>query len=80
MTDPAGLSYELLKRLHAEFGDFRRDMASVKMRLSSLGQHQATMSSDLASIHGDIARINLELDHIRNDVGLIKRRLDLADA
>ncbi len=73
MSDTAELTYELLKRLHAEFADFRRDQASVKMRLGSLEQHVATLSVD-------IARINVELDHIRGDVGLIKRRLDLAEA
>ncbi|MBN8806701.1 MAG: hypothetical protein J0I47_00465 [Sphingomonas sp.] len=73
MSDTAKLTYELLKRLHGEFADFRRDMASVKMRLSSLEQHVATMAVD-------IARINVELDQIRGDVGLVKRRLDLADA
>ncbi|UZK66009.1 hypothetical protein [Sphingomonas sp. M1-B02] len=73
MSDTSELTFQLLKRLHAEFPDFRRDQASVKMRLGSLEQHVATMSVD-------IARINVELDHIRGDVGLIKRRLDLADA
>lgn len=73
MSDTAELTYELLKRLHSEFADFRRDMASVKMRLSSLEQHQATMAVD-------IARINVELDEIRADISQIKRRLDLAEA
>ncbi|MDP5278827.1 hypothetical protein Q9Q95_07820 [Sphingomonas sp. DG1-23] len=73
MSDTAELTFELLKRLHAEFGEFRRDLASVKMRLSSVEQHQATMAVD-------IARINAELDEIRGDVALIKRRLDLAEA
>ena len=43
------------------------------MRLGSLKQHVATLAVD-------IARINVELDQIRGDVGLIKRRLDLAEA
>lgn len=73
MSENGELTLELLKRLHAEFGDFRRDVASIKMRLSSVEQHQATIAVD-------IARINVELDQIRGDVGLIKRRLDLADA
>jgi hypothetical protein len=73
MSDTAELTYELLKKLHGEFSDFRRDVASIKMRLSSVEQHHATMAVD-------IARINLELDEIRSDVGLIKRRLDLAEA
>ena len=73
MADAADMTYELLKRMHAEFGDFRRDLASIKMRLSSVEQQQVTIA-------GDIARINLELDAIRDDVSRIKRRLDLADA
>jgi len=73
MADAADMTYELLKRMHAEFGDFRRDLASIKMRLSSVEQQQVTIA-------GDIARINLELDAIREDVSRIKRRLDLADA
>ncbi len=80
MSDAAELTYERLKPLHVEFADFRRDLASVKMRLGSVEQHMATMAGDRASVHGDIARINLELDHIRGGVGLIKRRLDLAEA
>jgi len=54
-------------------------MASVKMRLGSLAQTYAMMAGDLASIHGDIARNNLELDAICDDVSMIKRRLDLID-
>jgi len=73
MSDTAELTFELLKRLHSEFGDFRRDIASIKMRLSSVEQHQATQAVD-------IARINVELDQIRGDISLIKRRLDLAEA
>ncbi|MCM8729480.1 hypothetical protein ACFO8O_00665 [Hephaestia sp. GCM10023244] len=73
MAEASDLTYELLKRMHAEFGDFRRDLASIKMRLSSVEQQQVTIA-------GDIARINVELDAIRDDVSRIKRRLDLADA
>jgi predicted nucleic acid-binding Zn-ribbon protein len=73
MSETIDLTYELMKRLHAEFGEFRRDLVSLKMRLSSVEQHQATMAID-------VARINAELDEIRGDVSLIKRRLDLVDA
>jgi hypothetical protein len=73
MADAADMTYELLKRMHAEFGDFRRDLASIKMRLGSVEQQ-------LATVVGDIGRINVELDAIREDVSRIKRRLDLADA
>jgi predicted nucleic acid-binding Zn-ribbon protein len=66
-------TFELLKKLHAEFSDFRREQDSARMPLSSLEQHYATMS-------GDLAQIRVELDDIRRDVSLIKRRLDLVDA
>src|SRR3546814_14151919 len=79
-ADTSDLTYELLKRMHAEFGDFRRDLASIKMRLGSVEQQQASVASDIARISGDIARINVELDAIRDDVSRIKRRLDLAEA
>lgn len=70
--DTASHTLELLKRFHAEFSDFRREQESVKARLSSIEQHYATMS-------GEIAQIRIKLDDIRSDVSLIKRRLDLAE-
>jgi len=64
---------ELLKRFHAEFTDFRRDQDSVRARLSSLEQHLGTMTVDFA-------QIRVEMDGMRNDISLIRRRLDLVDA
>lgn len=71
--DVASHTPELLKRFHAEFSDFRREQESVRARLSSLEQHYATMS-------GDLAQIRVELDDIRTDISHIKRRLNLVDA
>lgn len=71
--DIADHTLELLKRFHAEFTDFRREQESMRLRLSSLEQHYATMS-------GDLAQIRRELDDIRTDVSQIKRRLDLVEA
>lgn len=73
MSDVADFTYELLKRFHAEFTDFRREQASNRMRLSSLEQHYATMSADLA-------QIRIKLDDIRADISQIKRRLDVVEA
>ncbi len=73
MSEVADHTLELLKRFHAEFTDYRREQASARMRLSSLEQHYATMS-------GDMAQIRIELDDIRADISLIKRRLDLVEA
>jgi predicted nucleic acid-binding Zn-ribbon protein len=71
--DVASLTYELLKRVHADVADLKRDNASIRVRLSSIEQHYATMS-------GDLAQIRIELDDIRGDVSQIKRRLDMAEA
>ena len=73
MSDTADLTYELLKRLHGEFGEFRADLLNVKMRLGSVEQHIAALTTD-------VARINADLDEIRADVSRIKVRLDLVDA
>ena len=73
MSDVADLTYELLKRVHADVSDIKREQVSFRMRLSSLEQHYATMS-------GDLAQIRIELDDIRTDISQIKRRPDLVDA
>lgn len=61
---------ELLKRLHADFTDFRREQESMRGRLSSLEQHFAAMTVDLT-------HLRVDMDGIRDDVSLIRRRLDL---
>ena len=73
MSEVADLTYELLKRVHADIGEIKREITSNRARLSSLEQHYATMS-------GDLAQIRIELDDIRTDISHIKRRLDLVDA
>ena len=73
MSDVAELTYELLKRVHADIAEIRREQVNHRARFSSLEQHYATMA-------GDLAQIRVELDDIRTDVSQIKRRLDLVDA
>jgi chromosome segregation ATPase len=73
MSDVADLTYELLKRVHADLAELKREAVSGRARLSSLEQHYATMS-------GDLAQIRIELDDIRGDVSQIRRRLDLVEA
>jgi chromosome segregation ATPase len=73
MSDVADLTYELLKRVHGDIAEIKRELGSNCAGLSSLEQHHATMS-------GDLAQIRVELDDIRTDISHIKRRLDLVDA
>lgn len=48
MSDVADLTYELLKRVHADLADVKREVVSNRARLPSLEQHYATMSGDRA--------------------------------
>jgi transcriptional regulator with XRE-family HTH domain len=66
-------AYELLKRLHAEFGEFRKGMSMAKLRMGSIEQHVAALTTD-------VARINVELDGINTRLGRIDVRLGLVDA
>ena len=70
--DVAEHALELFKRMNAQFADSQRQLDSVPARLSSLEQHHATVT-------GDIAHIRVELTDIRTDVERIKRRLDLVE-
>ncbi|TFI58829.1 hypothetical protein E2493_08185 [Sphingomonas parva] len=71
--DVAEHTLELLKRMHAEFADFRRVQESQNARLSSLEQHVAAMM-------GDLAQIRMELTGLRTRIERIERRLDLTAA
>jgi len=72
MSDIADMTYELLKRVHADLAEVKRELVSNRARLSSLEQHHAAMS-------GDMAHIRVELDEMRSDISQIKRRLDLVE-
>jgi TolA-binding protein len=64
---------ELLKRFHSEFTDFRREQLSQGLRLATIEQHLAANQIEIARLSGDMA-------HVKEDIGTIKRRLDLVDA
>jgi chromosome segregation ATPase len=72
MSNIGELTYELLKRVHADIAEIKRELVSNRARLSSLEQYHATMS-------GDLAQIRVELDDIKADISHIKRRLDLVE-
>jgi hypothetical protein len=64
---------ELLKRLQAEFSDFRREQLSQGVRIAAVEQHLAANQVEIARLSGDMA-------DVKQDIALIKRRLDLVDA
>ena len=67
------LTLELLKRIHADLADVRREQLSMGMRLAAIEQHLAANQVEIARLSGDMAQV-------KNDIALIKRRLDLVDA
>ena len=73
MTDVGDLTYELLKRVHEDVADVKRELVTNRARLSSLEQYFARMT-------GDLAQIRSELDDMRADLSHIRRRLDLVEA
>jgi septal ring factor EnvC (AmiA/AmiB activator) len=73
MSDVAGLTYELLKRMQADLADVKREQLSMGSRLASIEQHLAANQVEIARLSGDVA-------HIKGDLSTIKRRLDLVDA
>jgi septation ring formation regulator EzrA len=73
MSDVGDLTYELLKRVHSDISEIKREVVSNRARLSSIEQHYSVVS-------GDLAQIRIELGDIRADISHIKRRLDLVDA
>jgi hypothetical protein len=64
---------ELLRRLQADFSDFRREQLSQGVRLAAVEQHLAVNQVEIARLSGDMA-------DVKQDIALIKRRLDLVDA
>jgi hypothetical protein len=64
---------ELLKRLQADFSDFRREQLSQGVRIASVEQHLAANQVEIARLSGDTAEV-------KQDIALIKRHLDLVDA
>jgi uncharacterized coiled-coil protein SlyX len=73
MTNVGSHTFELMKRLHAEFADMKREQLSQGVRLATIEQHLAANQVEIARLSGDMA-------DVKQDIALIKRRLDLVDA
>lgn len=64
---------ELLKSIHSDVADVKREQLGAGLRLATVEQHLAANQVEIARLSGDVAQI-------KADVHLIKRRLDLVDA
>ncbi|MER9296205.1 hypothetical protein NKI38_06855 [Mesorhizobium sp. M0621] len=66
------LMFGLLKRVHHEIGELRRDVSEVKRELNVLRGHMVAIQSDIHNIYGILARHDDRLERI-------ERRLDLRE-
>ena len=73
MKNAADHTLELMKRMHADLTDVKREQLSQGNRLATIEQH-------LAANQVEIARLSSDMAHIKQGVSRIERRLDLADA
>lgn len=63
----------ILQRMQTDMSDLKQDMREVKLRMTILEGHHASV---MASLH----ILQEQNDRTREDMGLVKRRLDLVDA
>jgi TolA-binding protein len=73
ISDVAHHALELLKRVHADLTDVKREQSSMGLRLASMEQHLAANQLEIARLSGD-------MQQVKSDISLIKRRPDLVDA
>ena len=73
MSNVADHTLELIKRIYSDLTDVKREQLSQGVRIAAVEQH-------LAANHVEIARLSGDVAHMKQDISLIKRRLDLVDA
>jgi hypothetical protein len=73
MSEVADHTYELLRRIDGDLLDVKREQLSMGIRLASIEQHMAASQVETARLSSDFA-------HMKTDIALIKRRLDLVEA
>ncbi len=64
---------QMLREIRADIGDIKRDVHRLEVR-------QTVVEGHLVNVVVTLQGIREELDEMRSDVRLIKRRLDLVEA
>ena len=64
---------EMLREIRTDIAEIKRDLRRIEVR-------QTVVEGQLGTLIVSIQIIREELDEVRGDVRLIKRRLDLSDA
>lgn len=77
--DPDNLVLVYLRRIDAKVDAMAIDIRELKERVSSLEIAVASVRRDIAVLAETDARLQYAVDRLRDDVGRIQRRLDLAE-
>lgn len=79
MAAEPNLVLEHLRAIRGDVGALREDMREVKVRLNDLHSAVAGQRRDQAHDAEVVAHLQAQLDRLRDEIELIKRRVDLAD-
>ena len=77
--DPDNLVLVYLRRIDAKVDVIGNDIRELKERVSSVEIAVASVRRDIAVLAETDARLQYAVDRLRDDVGRIQRRLDLAE-
>ncbi len=77
--DPDNLVLVYLRRIDAKVDAMAIDIRELKERVSSLEIAVASVRRDIAVLAETDARLQYAVDRLRDDVGRVQRRLDLAE-
>lgn len=81
MTDETGnLVLEHLRYMRGRIDCIADDVIDVKPRMSSVEGSVARLTVELGHLRGDIAGVQVRIDKVDTRLGRIERRLDLADS
>ena len=81
MTDePSNLVVDHLRPLRADFRIMRDTQIEHGVKLNRLEESLAGVKREVALQAEQLAHIEVRLDQMRGDIGMIKRRLDLTEA
>ena len=73
MSNVADHTLESIERIYSDLTDVKGELLSQGVRIAAVEQH-------LTANQVEIGRLSGDMSHVKQDIALIKRRLDLVDA
>lgn len=78
--EPINLVLEHLRALRAHIGTMRESQLEHGIKLNRLEESLADVKRDIGLHAKQLAPVDVRLDRVRSEMGLIKRRLELSEA